>query len=441
MKWNRLVLSVALAGMTAAPVWADEAETAALKEEIQALKERLSQLEAKVASSAKAGDTMPPTAGEPGEATLTLPSGLQGVHLSGFVDTTYTYNFDVPQTNTNALRVFDTRANSFMINNAQLTLEKPVSMDSPIGFKTEMMFGTDSEVVGSVTSGLGANAHTHGGTAGGDSVTGQTAISDEFELQEAYVDYLAPIGNGLDLKAGKFATLHGAEVIESKDNWNISRSFLFGYAIPFTHTGFRASYPWSDRITTIIGVDNGWDVVDDNNQAKTVEMCLSTVPIDKTSLGVTYMFGADQSGNNNNGRNILDIVAGWQPIEPLQLKLNYDYGWEDDAAGFTNNAVWQGLAGYARYAVNDRLALSTRGEFFNDTNGVRTGISSGINGIVSSGTRLAEWTLTGEYKINSHLLSRLEFRHDWSSEKVFRNRDVGQRSYQDTVALEFVAPF
>ena len=99
------------------------------------------------------------------------------------------------------------------------------------------------------------------------------------------------------------------------------------------------------------------------------------------------------------------------------------------------------MAGYARYALSDRAAVSLRGEFFNDADGVRTAITSGINGITGAGVKLYEWTLTGEYKLHEHLIGRLEYRHDGSNEKIFRNRDVGQRSYQDTVAVEFIAPF
>ena len=401
----------------ARPAWAADP---GLQAEIEVLKERLAKLEAKLDES----QIVPPTSGEGGPAMVQLPSGLQGVQMSGFVDTTYTYNFDVPQLRTNTLRVFDTRANSFMINNAELVLEKPVSSESPAGFRTDLDFGTDAEVLSALTPATGL------GTAG-----------DEVELQQAYVEYLAPLGNGLDIKAGKFVTLHGAEVIESKDNWNISRSLLFGFAIPFTHTGIRVNYPWTDRFSTVVGVNNGWDVVDDNNQAKTVELGFSSTPMENTSLGATYMFGAEQTGNNNNGRHLLDVVAGYQPIEPLQLKLNYDYGWDDDAVAFGNNAVWQGLAAYARYALTDRAALSLRGEFFNDFDGVRTGVATGLNSITSAGIKVYEYTLTGEYKIFKNLVGRLEYRHDRANEKVFRNRDLSQRSYQDTVAVEFIAPF
>ena len=66
-------------------------------------------------------------------------------------------------------------------------------------------------------------------------------------LKEAYVSYLAPVGKGLQVDFGKFVTPMGAEVIESKDNWNYSRSILFGYAIPFYHFGVRAKYAFNDK--------------------------------------------------------------------------------------------------------------------------------------------------------------------------------------------------
>src|SRR3989338_8739401 len=319
-----VVVSGALLVCGVPSLWADESATAGLKADIEVLKERLAKLETQLGE----GAIVPPTSGE-GPAVVTLPSGLQGVQMSGFVDTTYTYSFNEPETNTNTLRVFDTRSNGFLINNAQLTLDKSVSSESPVGFKTVLMFGTDAEVVGNVTTGLGTNVSTG---------------SDEVEVQQGFVEYLAPLGNGLDLKAGKFATLHGAEVIEAKDNWNISRSLLFGFAIPFTHTGLRPTYPWTEWMLTCLGINNGWDLVEDTNKAKTVELSATVTPMDGVSLTSTYMVGAEQAGDNTNQRHLLDLVASWQPTEALQLKLNYDYGNEDDAAGADDNAVWQGLS-------------------------------------------------------------------------------------------------
>ena len=416
-----VLLGVCGMALSASPVLAEDSPDAQVwKQEISDMKGRLGTLEDRLAKSEASS-----AGAEEGNAVLQLPSGLHGVQMSGFVDTTFTYNLNEPQTNVNSLRVFDTRSNGFMINNAQLTVSKPVDASSPVGFMTELMFGTDAEVVGSVTGGLGVT-------------------TNEIELQEAFVEYLAPIGNGLDLRVGKFATMHGAEVIESKDNWNISRSFLFGFAIPFTHTGFRAMYPWTEQLSTTVGVSNGWDLVDDTNKAKTVEFNVMATPVDGVMLSSTYMFGAEQAFNNDNQRHLIDIVLGVQPIEGLELKLNYDYGFEDDGASAQtpgDNAVWHGLAGYAKYALSERASVAVRGEFMNDVDGIRTAFTGGINGVTDDDIKLYGLTLTGEYKINDHLISRLEYRHDKANARIFRSDNLGLRSYQDTIALEFIAPF
>ncbi len=406
-----------------ASVSADEPSTAGDKAELQVLKARLEKLEQKISDqeAAKQGAA-------PGNAVLQLPSGLQSVQLSGFIDTSASYNFGVPHNLKNSpLRVFDTESQSLLINNAELNLQKPVSSDSPLGFKTSLMFGTDAAVVGSVTTGLGTG-------------------TEQVELKDAYAEYLVPIGEGLDVMAGKFATLHGAEVIESMNDWNFSRSFMFGFAIPFTHTGVRATYPWTKWLSTTVGVNNGWDVVKDNNLGKTLETEVVLTPNDKMSLTTNYMVGPEQpstgGGSNSHERHLLDMVASYQPIEPLQLKANFDYGLEQKGVGIGKNASWIGLAGYVRYALTKWWALASRTEWFNDADGVRTAFrTTGINGVTGRDLALWEETLTSEFQLNKHLIGRLEYRHDQANHKVFRSESTGQRRYQDTIGVEFIAPF
>jgi hypothetical protein len=72
--------------------------------------------------------------------------------------------------------------------------------------------------------------------------TGEATGGDLQNIEQAYVSYLAPAGAGLQLDFGKFVTPAGYEVIETKDNWNYSRSLLFALAVPYYHLGLRASY-------------------------------------------------------------------------------------------------------------------------------------------------------------------------------------------------------
>ncbi len=399
-------------GVGASPGWADEtadlkAEVAALKKRLQGLEERLSKQEQKPAPAVST------VAGEE------IPSWVKKIDVSGFVDLSYVYNTQRPDNRANSLRVFDTEANGFQPHAFELVVQKPVSEGSPVGFRTDLDFGEDAEVVGAVTSGLGVG-------------------SDEIDLQQAYAEALLPVGKGLDVKFGKFVTSHGAEVIESKDNWNFSRSYLFGYAIPFTHTGLRVSYPWTDWLTTLFGVNQGWDVVDDNNTAKSLEWQTVLTPTPQTFLSVTGMHGAEQNSDNRDDRHLIDVVLGYNPTDRLALKLNYDFGHDEDAVtDGLESASWHGIAGYGRYQVNDWYALALRGEYFADFDGNRTNVRTN-NGV--GDLRLWELTLTNEFRMYKDLITRLEYRHDHASDAV-SNAGSSTDNTQDTIGLELIYPF
>ena len=70
---------------------------------------------------------------------------------------------------------------------------------------------------------------------------------------------------------------------------------------------------------------------------------------------------------------------------------------------------WQAADGYIIYDLNDKTELVARGEYFRDSDGVRTGIRQ----------TLGEVTFTLNYKIANGLLGRLEYRHDESNASPF----------------------
>ena len=59
----------------------------------------------------------------------------------------------------------------------------------------------------------------------------------QFDLQQAFASYIAPLGSGLRFDVGKFVTHMGYELIEGYDGYNdnYSRSILFGYAFVRPH--------------------------------------------------------------------------------------------------------------------------------------------------------------------------------------------------------------
>lgn len=427
MKWGLIAgMGVALL-LGSAPVWADES-TAGLKAEVEVLKQRLNTLEAKLAESGSRGIS---SIGEKGGLpTLALPSGLQGLQMSGYTDISYGYNFNEQNNFGNSGRIFDIEGNGFTPHAAELVLEKPLSDATPIGFRTDLFFGDDAEVFHS--AGLGA-------------------ATDNFDLQQAYITLRAPVGDGLDFKVGKFVTLLGAEVIESPANWNFSRSYMFGYAIPFTHTGVLATYPlFGEMGSTTLGVVNGWDIVDDNNKAKTFLGNVTVGPWNNLTLSSNFVYGAEQANNSHDQRGVLSNVLSWTPNDQWAFMANWDYGHEEDAIGVgaaggsgADNASWQGHALYARYSPLDWYSLANRVEWFNDQDGVRVAPAPAGAVLAGSGhgdVEFFEWTLTNEFKLREHVVARLEYRLDKANGKVFR-QDQGAADYMNTVAAEVIYHF
>ena len=196
----------------------------------------------------------------------------------------------------------------------------------------------------------------------------------------------------------------------------------------------RLTYPWSDRLSTSFGVNNGWDVVDDNNSGKTIEWQVAVTPTENSFFTFSGTYGPEQANDNRDDRTLIDVVLGYNPTDRLSLMLNYDYGQEEDATiEDTENGTWHGVAGYARYQFNDRYALALRGEYFADFDGVRTG--TGVGDI-----RLWELTLTNEFRLYEDLITRLEYRHDHATNAVFTDSS-GAKNTQDTISVEVVYPF
>lgn len=368
-------------------------------------------------SGAWAAQEKKPTEGSLAERVKALEESplfkfFQQAEISGFVATTYNFNVNDPDSRTNRIRVFDGQANQFTFNNAELSLMKETTTESPLGFGLVLNVGDDAEVI------------TSAGFA-----------NDEFELQQGFVIYRAPLGSGIDLKLGKWATLIGAEVIESVDNFNISRSFLFGFAIPFTHTGLLASYSPTDTVGLSAGVVNGWDNVDDNNDAKSLIGQVNVSPTETLSLALNGIWGAEQDNDTSAKRYVLDAVITWTPLPQWTVVLNGDLGSEEEVIG-TQDADWYGVAAVVNYDVTEKWGIALRGEYFRDEKGVRTE--------TNVGTDLYEVTGTLHYKIADHLLARLEYRYDFAAgnDLVFDGDQIDlSEDDQGTIAVELAYLF
>jgi hypothetical protein len=192
----------------------------------------------------------PAPAPSPAPAPAAKP-WYEEIAVNAFLSASYSYNFNRPDSGTNQLRVFDFDDDSFKVDVAEVVLQKAISKPGEAGFRVDLAAGSS---IPRVSSSYGL-------------LQGQ-----DVDLQQAFVSWIAPVGSGLRLDAGKFVTHFGYEVIDGYDGYNdnATRSFLFGYTIPFTHTGLKASYTFSDQLAGMFEICNGWDDVRDNNSSKSV---------------------------------------------------------------------------------------------------------------------------------------------------------------------------
>jgi len=213
-------------------------------------------------------------------------------------------------------------------------------------------------------------------------------------------------------------TLAGNEVIEGPFNWNISRSVSFGYAIPFTHTGVRATYAlFNDFLTIYQGVVNGWDNDIDNNSFKTLENAFSFSPIKDVKWTTATYFGPENNAASGSKRFLATNVLSWNATKKLSLAGEFDIGnqrrvdIDGDDANY-RNATWIDYAAYARYQLTDKIAVAYRFEIFDDSQRYRNW-SGAVPSTVGPARDMAN-TLTLEYKPYENLIARAEYRIDYA---------------------------
>jgi hypothetical protein len=186
--------------------------------------------------------------------------------------------------------------------------------------------------------------------------------------------------------------------------------------------GARASYTFNERVSVSAWLVNGWNNVEDNNGAKTVAVQASIRPWSRLTIVQGYISGAEQAGNADDIRHVLDTVATVSVSDRLSIMANYDWG-RDRVAGAAMR--WQGLALYGRFQAAPWWAISPRFEWYDDQDGFTTGAAQ----------TLRELTITSEQRLTGQLGTRVEFRRDLASEAVFATGSGEPTRTQTTVTV------
>lgn len=339
---------------------------------------------------------------------------FDSINLGFSVDTTYQYVFNRGVTDSLQLRALYPDNQQFALNAFTISVSKTPTMGDGImdllGFRADILFGEQAAELG-----------------------GEGFDSDVVDPYQAYLHVLAPVGNGLNIYAGRFVTLAGYEVIEAYKNPNITRSILFGFAIPFTHTGIRMGYG-AGPITLTAGLNNGWDQVEELNDSPTIESQIafsySGTTVSSAWVGVTGYFGKEPSGLGFGGegwRELITAVATVTFFEKLTLVADADFGWQQDVVfdelGNEEGVSWWGIAGYVIVDPHPAIRLALRGEYFDDPDGYRTGLEQKLFEFTPTIILKPFKGLIAGNKYLDNFEARAEFRWDHSDEQYFITKD------------------
>jgi hypothetical protein len=374
------------------------------------------------------------TAGPLTEADRGVLDFLKGNTINFAFDGYYAYNFNHPYGRVNLLRAYDVLSNVFSLNQASVILEHApdVAAGKRFGMRLDLQFGQATETL----QGNPAN---------------EPRPQIYRNIFQAYATYVLPVGRGLTVDFGKWASSLGFENNYTKDQMNYSRAFWFNF-LPFYHMGLRANYQFNNKVGVNYWVINGNNQTEPTNAFKDQFVGLTLTPRKTVSWNVNYYLGQDhpdvlQVSNTGpipeqpgltfvpirpapDGRlHIVDSYVSWQTTPRLTLALEGDYVnerlWRHSGPGrsFAPSEV-SGGAAYARYQLTPQVALGGRAEYVSD----RQGLFSGVN------QALKETTVTFDYKIAEGFLMRYEWRRDFSNQPYFQTDIFTGRSRQQNTA-------
>ena len=215
--------------------------------------------------------------------------------ITGFIESTYMYDFNEPNTGATGLRSYDATANNFYLNAVHLAIAGELEGAS---YTVEIDHGSDSTVTGSNT---------------------------DIDVQEAYLTF--PVGP-VSFTTGKFVTYEGIEVIEGPDNPTISRGYLYGMAEAFTHVGGKAHIGLGEHVDVGLGLVNGRDIDTDNNDGKTVLWRLGLDFGDPFAIGFSGSHGPDNdrainSPTDEDMTTSFDVTGSLGIIPKLPIAFQY----------------------------------------------------------------------------------------------------------------------
>ncbi|WP_114781256.1 porin [Botryobacter ruber] len=224
------------------------------------------------------------------------------------------------------------------------------------------------------------------------------------------------LGEGLWLDMGILPSHIGYESTFSGDNEIYTRA-LMAENSPYYETGARLTAELSEQLTLKLLVLNGWQIIRETNQAKSLGFSMAWQPTEQLKLSYNNYYGNEApDGMKAQRRFFHNFYASYALTGPLKLAASADYG-RQRLLGSTRKRNWYAALLLAQYQVSTKLAVAGRVEHYNDKDQVI------ITTYTANGFQTSSASLNLDYAPAKQLLLRLEARGYDSKDEVFRGED------------------
>lgn len=356
--------------------------------------------------------SMPVVAEEQPSPILTA---LSSTTISGYVNVSAIWN---PGTGNAFVPPYSFNAgkqDGFNLDVAKLTIERPLDEAQwSAGYKADLIFGPDANAFATQSSGTPA----------------------DFGIKQAYVALRAPVGNGLDFKAGVWDTVIGYESFDAGSNPNYSRSY--GYTVePTTHTGVLMTYQLMESLGISAGIANtiGPRINARSTRAESHKTYLGsiafTIPEDAGFLAGSTVYGGFVDGFGSATEDQLNLYAGITlntPVTGVKVGVALDYV-DDLVVSPVIQADARTYGGYVSFQATEKMSIHGRAEY------------ADIDDVF--GSDIFALTGTLQYDLWKNVLSRLEIRwdHNASGDATFGGGTVPDKKNFWTLAANLIYKF
>ena len=349
-----------------------------------------------------------------GDSPVMEVKALSGVTLSGYVSASYFYDAANSRSNSPAGYLWNTKMNSFTLNEIKLTLASPaVDKDKwDAAYRFSLLYGQDAKYLNS-----------GGGTPGFSAI------------REGYVELNAPIGTGLDIKLGELISLLNYESGDGgAANDNFSQGYQWWYTGNGPAAGVQVGYDFNDVVGIKLRLQNGLFTGPIDGGSKTFLGGLYINPNKETSLTFLGFAGRQNIPTTwyNDGVEFIG-TRKLTDVDHLNFATELDY-WKYSISGNYPTAGAPGkhsdfwsVGGWLTGDLTEKTTWALRGDWIEDPSGFATAYQSpnppsllfgGLPGGIpnhGSGQELMSVTLTLNWKPTANLKVQPELRWDHST--------------------------